>query len=135
MKWNSRLKVAVGMSGGVDSSVAAALLQKKGYDVIGITMEIFDGPIFQKKSEMHACYGPEEKEDIEAVASTCKKLGIPFYSIDLKKEYKNHVIAYFRKEYLSGRTPNPCIVCNQRLKFGFLLKKLKEAGVEFSFYP
>ena len=134
MKWNNRLKVAVGMSGGVDSSVAAALLQEKGYDVVGITMEIFDGPISQKENELHACYGPGEKEDVQAADSVCKKLDIPFYAIDLRKEYKNHVIDYFRKEYLSGRTPNPCIVCNQKLKFSFLLEKAKEAGIEFGFF-
>ena len=122
-------KVAVGLSGGVDSSVAAALLKGKGFDVIGITMEIFDGLVVDKDTRGHACYGPEEQEDIEEAASICKQLAIPFTVIDLREEYRNHVIGYFRHEYLAGRTPNPCIVCNQKLKFGFLLEKVKAAGV------
>ncbi len=128
---NDRLKVAVGLSGGVDSSVAAALLKKKGYDVIGITMEIFDGSVAVKESHKHACYGPGEKEDVEKAASVCRQIGIPFHVIDLKKEYRNHVLDYFRDEYLKGRTPNPCVVCNKKLKFGFLLEKAKEAGITF----
>ncbi|MDP6180435.1 MAG: hypothetical protein QGG48_11135, partial [Desulfatiglandales bacterium] len=120
---NNRIKVAVGLSGGVDSSVAAARLKEKGYDVAGITMEIFDGSLAVKEGKKHACYGPGEREDVDVVASVCKKLGIPFHVIDLKREYRNYVIDYFRSEYLAGKTPNPCVVCNQRLKFGFLLEK------------
>ena len=131
---DKRIKVAVGLSGGVDSSVAAALLKEKEYDVVGITMKIFDGHGAAKKSERHACYGPGEKEDIEAAASVCKSLCIPFHVIGLRKEYRNHVIDYFRKEYLAGKTPNPCVVCNYRMKFGFLLERAREAGVEFDFF-
>ncbi len=125
------MRVAVGLSGGVDSSVAAALLHKKGYEVIGIAMEIFDGSVELEESKRHACYGPGEKEDLDTAASVCKKLGIPFHVIDLRKEYRNHVIDYFRNEYLAGRTPNPCIVCNQKLKFGFLLERAKDIGLDF----
>ena len=128
---NDRIKVAVGLSGGVDSSVAAALLKEKGYDVTGIIMEIFDGSVAVKESNKHACYGPGEKEDVEKAASVCQKIGIPFHVIDLKKEYRHHVLDYFRDEYLEGRTPNPCVVCNKKLKFGFLLEKAKEAGITF----
>ena len=131
---NKNTKVAVGLSGGVDSSVAAALLKDKGYDVIGVAMEIFDGSVAVKGAEKHACYGPDEKEDIDSAASVCKNLGIPFHVIDLKKEFGEHVLAYFRDEYLKGRTPNPCVVCNQRLKFGFLLEKAKKAGVDFDLF-
>lgn len=131
---NKNIKVAVGLSGGVDSSVAAALLMGKGFDVIGITMEIFDGLVVDKDTRGHACYGPEEQEDIEEAASICKQLAIPFTVIDLKEEYRIHVIDYFRNEYLAGRTPNPCIVCNQKLKFGFLLEKVKAAGIDFRFF-
>ena len=126
-----KMKVAVGLSGGVDSSVAAALLKKDGHDVIGITMEIFDGSITVKESHKHACYGPGEKEDVEKAASVCRKLGIPFQAIDLRAEYRRYVLDYFRDEYLGGRTPNPCVVCNKKLKFGFLLEKAKEAGLRF----
>ncbi len=128
------INVAIGLSGGVDSSVAAALLKENGYAVIGITMAIFDGSIRERASKKHACYGPDEKEDIETAASICKRLGIPFHVIDLKKEYKSHVIDYFRNEYLAGRTPNPCILCNKLLKFGFLLEKAKNAGIDFDFF-
>lgn len=131
---HKQMKVAVGLSGGVDSSVAAYILKEKGYDVIGITMEIFDGSVPVKESEKHACYGPGEKKDIEGAASICEKLEIPFHIIDLRKEYRKHVIDYFKNEYLAGRTPNPCVVCNHRLKFGFLLEKAKEAGIDFEFF-
>jgi tRNA-specific 2-thiouridylase len=131
---SNRIKVAIGLSGGVDSSVAAALLREKGYAVVGIAMEIFDGSIAVKEVSNHACYGPGETEDVEAAATICKKLDIPFFVLNLKEEYKNHVIDYFRSEYLAGRTPNPCVVCNKRLKFGFLLKKAKEAGVDFKYF-
>jgi tRNA-specific 2-thiouridylase len=127
-------KVAVGLSGGVDSSVAAVLLQEKGCDVVGITMEIFDDSVDIKEGKRHACYGPGEKEDIERAASLCKQLKVPFYSLDLKKEYGRHVIEYFKREYLDGKTPNPCIVCNHKLKFGFLLDKARRLGIDFSFF-
>ena len=124
-------RVAVGLSGGVDSSVAAALLKNDGHDVIGITMEIFDGGLAAKESHRHACYGPGEKEDIEKAASICRKIGVPFHVIDLRAEYRRYVLDYFRDEYLEGRTPNPCVVCNKKLKFGFLLEKAREAGIRF----
>ncbi len=131
---NSRIKVAVGLSGGVDSSVAAALLCRKGYDVTGIAMEIYSGPENIKESGIHACYGPGEKEDAETAALVCQKLGIPFSIIDLRKEFKEYVIDYLKREYLSGRTPNPCVVCNRHLKFDFLLSKAKSAGIDFDFF-
>jgi tRNA-specific 2-thiouridylase len=131
---NSKVKVAVGLSGGVDSSVASALLHKQGFDVFGITMEIYDGSVIPEASAKHACYGPGEKEDVESAAAICEKLKIPFQAIDLRQEYKNHVIDYFRNEYLEGKTPNPCVVCNQKLKFGFLLQKARQAGCDFDYF-
>jgi tRNA-specific 2-thiouridylase len=130
----NRIKVAIGLSGGVDSSVAAALLRKKGYDLVGITMETFNGSIAEKDTFNHACYGPGEREDVESAASICKKLAIPFFAIDLRKEFRNHVIDYFKSEYLAGRTPNPCVVCNKRVKFGFLIDKAKGAGIDFKYF-
>ncbi len=131
---DKKQKIAVGLSGGVDSSVAAALLRDMGHDVIGITMEIFDNAFSVQESRRHACYGPGEKEDVEAAASVCKTLGIPFHCISLKHEYKEHVLEYFTREYLAGRTPNPCIVCNQKLKFGFLLDKARNMGLDFEMF-
>jgi tRNA-specific 2-thiouridylase len=129
-----KIKVAVGLSGGVDSSVAAALLRKQDYEVYGITMEIYDGSVQLDESARHACYGPGEKEDVESAAAICEKLKIPFQTIDLRQEYKNHVVDYFRNEYLEGKTPNPCVVCNQKLKFGFLLQKARQAGCDFDYF-
>ena len=131
---NKKIKVAVGLSGGVDSSVAAALLRKQNYEVYGITMEIYDGSVHLDESAKHACYGPGEKEDVESAAAVCEKLKIPFQAIDLRQEYKNDVIDYFRNEYLQGKTPNPCVVCNQKLKFGFLLQKARQAGCKFDYF-
>lgn len=128
------IKVAVGLSGGVDSSVAAALLKGKGFDVIGVCMRIFDGSVPMQRSKKHTCYGPDEDQDIDSAASVCKKLGIPFHVIDLKREFKNHIMEYFRSEYLYGRTPNPCIVCNHRIKFGLLPEKAKKAGIVFDLF-
>ncbi len=134
-KTNQKMgNVAVGLSGGVDSSMAAALLKEKGYDLIGVTMITFDASMPLTESEKHSCYGPGEEDDVKAAAAVCKKLHIPFHVIDLRQEFRDHVIEYFRREYLAGRTPNPCVVCNQRLKFGFLLDKTKETGLDFDFF-
>jgi tRNA-specific 2-thiouridylase len=131
---NEKARVAVGLSGGVDSSVAAALLSQQGYQVFGITMEIYDGSGSLQETAKHACYGPGEKEDVESAAAVCKKLGIPFQAVDLRQEYKNHVIDYFKAEYLKGKTPNPCVVCNQKLKFGFLIEKAQKSGLDFEYF-
>lgn len=133
MAKNSK-KIAVGLSGGVDSSVAAALLKQKGHRVIGVSMKIFDGAWDVPENERHACYGPGESEDIAAAESVCKKLGLPFHTIDLCEEYRIYVINHFKNQYLAGKTPNPCIVCNQRLKFGFLLQRAKKSGIDFEYF-
>lgn len=128
---NKKLKVAVGLSGGVDSSVTAALLKQEGYEVSGLSMQIYDENIKIDTAGKNACYGPNKKNDLVSARSVCEKLKIPFHVIDLRKEFTEYVIDYFRNEYLEGRTPNPCIVCNRILKFGFLLGKAREAGIEF----
>ncbi len=82
-----KVKVAVGLSGGVDSSVAAALLCQQNYEVFGVTMEIYDGSFIPEASATHACYGPGEKEDVESAAAICEKLNMAFHTIDLRQEY------------------------------------------------
>lgn len=124
-------RVAVGLSGGVDSSVTAALLKDKGYDVIGLSMVIYDDNYNIEDTGGHACYGPDERGDIKSAESVCRKLNIPFHVIDLKKEFNSFIIKYFRNEYLDGRTPNPCILCNRKMKFGFMLEKARDAGIKF----
>ena len=129
-----RKKVAVGLSGGVDSSVAAALLVEQGYDVFGLTMEIYDGSLIIQESAKHACYGPGEEEDVAMAEAVCRKLNIPYHTVDLKSEYQSRVLDYVRSEYRLGRTPNPCVRCNQMLKFGFMLERAKEAGLTFDYF-
>jgi len=129
-----RTKVAIGLSGGVDSSVAAVLLLEKGFDVVGVSMSIYDGPDIAKQSASHSCYSPGEKDNTESAAAVCQQIGIPFRVIDLKTEFRHHVIDYVRREYLTGRTPNPCITCNRYLKFGFLPDMAKKAGVCFDYF-
>jgi len=126
--------VAVGLSGGVDSSLAAALLKEQGYRVIGLTMKIWKGAYKIQEDLKHACFGPGEEEDIAACERLCSSLSIDYTVIDLSEEYEKFVIEYFRKEYLAGRTPNPCIICNRELKFGFLVSKARESGLEFDYF-
>jgi tRNA-uridine 2-sulfurtransferase len=131
---NMRERVAVGLSGGVDSSVAAALLIEQGYTVVGITMKIWSGKIAVPVGAKEACYGPDEAEDVAACEKLCEKLGIEYMAIDLCAEYEERVLEYFRKEYRAGRTPNPCIVCNSELKFGFLLDRAHALGLDFEYF-
>jgi len=122
------------MSGGVDSSVAAAILKERGYEIIGVTMKVWDGEALPGDETRHGCYGPGEEEDIEDARKVAQVLGIPLYTFDLRQEYKAQVLDYFCHEYLSGRTPNPCIRCNSRVKFDALLKKARDSGLEFDYF-
>ncbi len=121
------------MSGGVDSSVAAALLKEQGYSVTGVTMKIWEGEAQIGGGKHHGCYGPEEEGDIEDARHVAESLGIPFQVIDLTREYQTVVLDYFSQEYSSGRTPNPCVRCNYRIKFGALIEKARGTGLEFDF--
>ncbi len=115
-------KVVVGMSGGVDSSVAAYLLKEQGYDVIGVTMQIW------QEDEEGSCCGLSAVEDARKVAQI---LDIPYYVMNFKKEFKCHVMDYFVEEYLAGHTPNPCIACNRYVKWEALLKRSMEIGADY----
>ncbi len=124
--------VIVGLSGGVDSSVAAYLLREQGYDVIGVTMAIWDGQY--KSTGSHACYGSDEEEEIHEAREVARKLDIPYHVFNCSAEYKQAVLDYFKSEYLAGRTPNPCIQCNQLIKFGMLPAMAKKSGINFDFF-
>ena len=116
--------VSVGLSGGVDSAVAALLLKKEGWDVTGVTMRIWDNQfslVSGKKSGEHACLGPNEEEEVAEARRISDLIGIPHKVYDLKKDYNDVVLNYFSREYAVGRTPNPCVVCNCTMKFGRLM--------------
>lgn len=121
-------KVVVGMSGGVDSSVAAYLLKEQGYDVIGVTMQIWQDEQEAVQEENGGCCGLSAVDDARRVA---EMLDIPYYVMNFKQEFKKHVMDYFVEEYLQGRTPNPCIACNRYVKWEALLKRSMEIGADY----
>lgn len=112
-----RKTVAIGMSGGVDSSVAACLLKDKGYNVIGVTLELLDNE--------------ETKKSIEDANAICKKIDIKHYVCDLKEEFKEEIVQNFITAYKQGKTPNPCVLCNRLFKFGLFYKKALELGADY----
>ncbi len=123
---NEKIKVVVGMSGGVDSSVAAHILQEQGYEVIGITMQIWekDAP----EDDSGGCCGLSAVDDARRV---CQKLGIPHYVINFRNDFEKYVIDYFLEEYQQGRTPNPCIACNRYVKWESMLQKALQLGADY----
>lgn len=120
-------KVVVAMSGGVDSSVAAALLKEQGYDVVGITLKTRDWNDTQGR-RFGGCCGSSDFFDARSVAQV---LDIPHYSFDYVENFRQSVVAYFKQSYLAGETPNPCIACNQHVKFDRLLQQAQAMGADF----
>jgi tRNA-specific 2-thiouridylase len=121
-----RQRVVCGMSGGVDSSATAALLLEQGYEVIGITLKLWPQDCVNRAEDK--CCGPQAVTDARSV---CHKLDIPYYLIDEAAEFQKHVIQYFADEYRAGRTPNPCVMCNQNLKFGRLIDRARQLGAQY----
>lgn len=129
--------VVVGMSGGVDSTLVALLLKEKGCHVIGVTMSLWDGSLPEIKSDKpikEACYGPGEEENIEECQKFCAAHGIEYHVIEVKDDYKQKVLEYFKAEYRAGRTPNPCIQCNRYIKFGALLDGISNISIKYDYF-
>lgn len=120
---NSKTKVVVGMSGGVDSSVTALLLKEQGYDVVGIFMKNWDDT-----DDNGVCTATEDYKDVAKVAD---KIGIPYYSVNFEKEYWDRVFEYFLDEYKRGRTPNPDVMCNKEIKFKAFLDYAMALGADY----
>ena len=121
-------KVVVGMSGGVDSSVAAWLLKEQGYDVMGVTMQIWQDEDTEVQEAEGGCCGLSAVDDARRVAMD---LGIPYYVMNFKEEFRKNVMDYFVGEYVEGRTPNPCIACNRYVKWESLLRRSMAIGADY----
>jgi tRNA-specific 2-thiouridylase len=123
-----RKRVIAAMSGGVDSSTAAALLVRQGYEVIGVSMHLWTMDDPHALVSLRRCCSPQEIEDARTV---CHALGIPHRLLDFEPEFTSSVVDYFCQEYLQGRTPNPCLACNQHIKFRLLLPKALALGADY----
>jgi tRNA-specific 2-thiouridylase len=123
---SEKKRVLLGMSGGVDSSVAGYLLREQGYDVVGVTMKVWPQDCISRAEDK--CCGPQAVADARNVAHS---LGIPHYVVDEADQFERVVIDYFSSEYQAGRTPNPCVMCNEKLKFGSLWQKAEALGCDY----
>ena len=124
------MKIAVGLSGGVDSSVAAVLLKEAGHDVTGVTMKLWREGRYRGGGR-DACFGPGEAEDIDRAADFARAIGIGYQVFDCAEEYDRAIVGYFRETSLQGLTPNPCVMCNAAMKFGLLPRMARRNGLAF----
>ena len=125
------MTIAVGMSGGIDSAMTAWLLKEAGHKVVGLTMSIWDPKVPLTTPTRSACYGPGEAEDIAAARAVADRLGIPHHTVPLADDYERCVLSEFRSQHLAGCTPNPCALCNPKMKFGLLPVRARAMGVQF----
>lgn len=116
MDTNKNMRIMLGMSGGVDSSVAALLLKQSGADVIGVTLRLTES---------------DDGNNAHDAAQVAQKIGIPHKTYDLRQSFRNDVTDYFVREYKNGRTPNPCVICNQKIKFGAMFDIAAENGCDY----
>lgn len=132
---NKRKKVLLGLSGGVDSAVSAHILLEQGYDVAGIMMNTYRPELYpdiQDKPRIgKGCFGNNDTKAADDAKKVADHFGIDFHIVDVADEFKETIISYFRSEYKSGHTPNPCILCNRTMKFGLMLEKARQLGIEF----
>ncbi len=122
------MNILVGVSGGVDSAVVLHKLKSEGHNVIGAMMKIYDGDV---KTLANSCYGTDKKKEIEDAIKNCEHVNCEFHLIDLSKEYDSFVFREFKSQYLNGLTPNPCVECNKKIKFGLLPQKARKIGLDF----
>lgn len=126
------MRVLIGMSGGIDSTVAAYLLKQQGHEVVGVTMTIWsnrsDLPV---PKQTNSCFAPDKTKDLKKIQAICERLGIEHQILELSDQFEQVVLKNFSDDYVSGRTPNPCVWCNSKIKFGAMLDYAREKGLQF----
>lgn len=126
------MRVLIGMSGGIDSTVAAYLLKESGHEVVGVTMTVWNNRTdLPAPKQSNSCFAPDKTKDLEKIKDICSRIGIEHQTLDLSDLYERVVLKNFNDEYMSGRTPNPCIWCNSKIKFGAMVDYAREKGLVF----
>jgi len=123
------MKIAVGMSAGVDSTTTVKILKEEGHDVVGVTMLLWSND--DRAPLKGSCYSPHQSSIVDECRKYAKEIGIPYYTIDVSEKFRQYVIDYVIKSYKNAQTPNPCIVCNSLVKFGALFDSINELGIEY----